>query len=139
MGYEEHMRQTEETLEMTFKKKISDLEVQLAVQMSAVKSTEDITELKIELEKYKKKIEELDSNNRDLRTRPVSSKFAAGAAPRILSSRIEEISLSAALDLQLEAEAENCLAATDIVGACLARLAALGVCLAKAAAIRADT
>merc|ERR1712215_87146 len=33
---------------------------------SAVKSTEDITELKIELEKYKKKIEELDSNNRDL-------------------------------------------------------------------------
>ena len=30
------------------------------------------------------------------RTRPVSSRFAAGAAPRILSSRIEEISLRAA-------------------------------------------
>merc|ERR1712002_886241 len=64
--YEEHMRQTEETLERTYKTKISDLEVQLAVQMNAVKPTEDITELKIELEKYKKKIEELDSNNRDL-------------------------------------------------------------------------
>jgi hypothetical protein len=34
--------------------------------MSLVKPTEDITELKIDLEKYKKKIEELDSNNRDL-------------------------------------------------------------------------
>merc|ERR1712183_100716 len=64
--YEEHMRVSEETLKMTYKKKVSDLEVALAVQMNAVKPTEDVTELKIELEKYRKKIEELDSNNRDL-------------------------------------------------------------------------
>jgi len=64
--YEEHMRVSHETLEMTYKKKISDLEVSLAVQMNSVKPTEDITELRINLEKYKKKIEELDSNNRDL-------------------------------------------------------------------------
>ena len=38
----------------------------MAVQMNSVKPTEDITELKVDLEKYKKKIEELDSNNRDL-------------------------------------------------------------------------
>ena len=38
----------------------------LAVQMNSVKPTEDITELRINLEKYKKKIEELNSNNRDL-------------------------------------------------------------------------
>merc|ERR1719315_878148 len=64
--YEEHMRVSQETLEMTYEKKVSDLEVALAVQMNAVKPTEDVTELKIELEKYRKKIEELDSNNRDL-------------------------------------------------------------------------
>jgi len=64
--YEEHMRVSEETLKMTYGKKVSDLEVELAVQMNAVKPTEDVTELKIELEKYRKKIEELDSNNRDL-------------------------------------------------------------------------
>merc|ERR1712106_744886 len=64
--YEEHMRVSQETLEMTYKKKISDPEVSLAVQMNSVKPTEDITELRINLEKYKKKIEELDSNNRDL-------------------------------------------------------------------------
>ena len=45
---------------------ISELEVSLAVQMNAVKPTEDVTGLKIELEKFKKKIEELDTNNRDL-------------------------------------------------------------------------
>ena len=38
----------------------------MAVQMNAVKPTEDVTALKIELEKFKKKIEELDTNNRDL-------------------------------------------------------------------------
>merc|ERR1711970_1123507 len=64
--YEEHMRVSQETLEMTYKKKISDLEVSLAVHMNSVKPTEDMKELKIEIEKYKKKIEELDSNNRDL-------------------------------------------------------------------------
>jgi len=64
--YEEHMRVSEETLKMTYEKKISDLEVALDVQMNAVKPTEDITELKIDLEKYRKKIEELGSNNRDL-------------------------------------------------------------------------
>jgi len=64
--YEEHMRVSQETLEMTYKQKISDLEVSLAVQMNSVKPSEDVTELKVELEKYKKKIEELDSNNRNL-------------------------------------------------------------------------
>ena len=38
----------------------------LAVQMDCVKSTEDITELKVNLEKYKMKVEELDSNNRNM-------------------------------------------------------------------------
>ena len=38
----------------------------LAVQMDCVKPTEDITELKINLEKYRMKIEELDSNNRSM-------------------------------------------------------------------------
>merc|ERR1711970_1221975 len=64
--YEEHMRVSQETLEMTYKKKISDLEVSLAVHMNSVKPTEDMKELKVEIEKYKKKIEELDTNNRDL-------------------------------------------------------------------------
>merc|ERR1712002_1413494 len=64
--YEEHMRVSQETLEMTYKKKISDLEVSLAVHMNSVKPTEDMTALKVEIEKYRKKIEELDSNNRDL-------------------------------------------------------------------------
>merc|ERR1719483_247129 len=64
--YEEHMRVSQDTLEMTYKQRISDLEVSLAVQMNSVKPTEDITELKVDLQKYKKKIEELDSNNRDL-------------------------------------------------------------------------
>ena len=35
----------------------------LAVQMNTVKSAEDISELKMHVEEYKKKIEELDSNN----------------------------------------------------------------------------
>merc|ERR1712179_253713 len=60
------MRVSQETLEMTYKKKISDLEVSLAVHMNSVKPTEDMTALKVEIEKYKKKIEELDTNNRDL-------------------------------------------------------------------------
>jgi len=64
--YEEHMRVSQETLEMTYKQKISDLEVSLAVHMNSVKPTEDMTALKVEIEKYKKKMEELDSNNRDL-------------------------------------------------------------------------
>jgi hypothetical protein len=64
--YEEHMRVSQEELEIKYKKEISDLEVSLAVQMNSVKSTEDITELRVELEKYKKKIEELDSNNQNL-------------------------------------------------------------------------
>jgi len=64
--YEEHMRVSQEDLEIKYKKEISDLEVSLAVQMNSVKSTEDITELRVELEKYKKKIEELDSNNQNL-------------------------------------------------------------------------
>ena len=34
--------------------------------MNSVKPTEDVTELNIELENYKQKIEELDTNNRDL-------------------------------------------------------------------------
>ena len=78
------------------------------------------------------------------RTRPVSSRLAAGAAPRILSSKMEEISLRAAchkkfvtyhggrdvgfgpplaikqvltFDFCWVAEALNCLAATAMVGA----------------------
>jgi len=60
------MRVSQETLEMTYKKKISDLEVSLAVHMNSVKPTENMTALKVEIEKYKKKIEELNTNNRDL-------------------------------------------------------------------------
>ena len=41
----------------------------IAVQMKSVKPTEDITELKVCLVDHKKKIEELDSNNRDLSMR----------------------------------------------------------------------
>jgi len=65
--YEKHMKESEETLEMNYKTKISDLEVKLSVQMNAARPAEDAIELKKELEKYKKKIEELDSNNQDLR------------------------------------------------------------------------
>jgi len=43
--------------------------VSIAVQMNSVKPTEDITELKVCLVDHKKKIEELDSNNRDLSMR----------------------------------------------------------------------
>jgi len=64
--YEKHMIVSKETLEMSYKKKVEDLQTSLDVQKKSVKPTEDMTELKIELEKYKKKIEELDSNNRDL-------------------------------------------------------------------------
>merc|ERR1712098_978063 len=52
--YEEHMRVSQETLEMTYKKKISDLEVSLAFYMISVKPTEDMTALKVEIEKYRK-------------------------------------------------------------------------------------
>jgi len=64
--YEEHMSGTKEKIERTYKNKISELEVSLAVQMNSVKPKEDIKGLKVELEKYKKKIDELESNNRDL-------------------------------------------------------------------------
>merc|ERR1712179_43775 len=52
--------------ELKVLRKISDLEVSLAVHMNSVKPTEDMTALKVEIEKYKKKIEGLDTNNRDL-------------------------------------------------------------------------
>merc|ERR1719186_1418478 len=64
--YEEHMKVSKETLEINYKKKISDLEMSLAVQMECVKPIEDKTELTVNLEKYKLKVEELDSNNRDM-------------------------------------------------------------------------
>ena len=46
--------------------KISDLEVQLEVRMNSVKVTEDLSKLKIELEGYKKTIEELKTANESL-------------------------------------------------------------------------
>merc|ERR1711872_76629 len=64
--YKEHMRVSEESLEMSYKKKVADLEVYLKAQVDSAKPTEDMTAIKIDIEKYKKKIEELDSNNRDL-------------------------------------------------------------------------
>merc|ERR1711936_321254 len=54
--YETHMRESEETLEMTYKKEISDLQVKLSVQMNAVRPAEDVTELKKDVENSKKKI-----------------------------------------------------------------------------------
>merc|ERR1711933_391960 len=64
--YKEHMRVSEESLEMSYKKKVADLEVYLKAQVDSAVPTEDMTAIKIDIEKYKKKIEELDSNNRDL-------------------------------------------------------------------------
>merc|ERR1719516_211363 len=64
--YKEHMRVSEESLEMSYKKKVADLEVYLKAQVDSAKPTEDMTAIKIDIEKNKKKIEELDSNNRDL-------------------------------------------------------------------------
>merc|ERR1719449_359750 len=60
------MRVSEESLDMSYKKKVADLEVYLKAQVDSAKPTEDMTALKVEIEKYRKKIEELDSNNRDL-------------------------------------------------------------------------
>merc|ERR1712055_142203 len=64
--YKEHMRVSQESLEMSYKKKVEDLEVYLKAQVDSAKPTEDMTAIKTEIEKYKKKIEELDTNNRDL-------------------------------------------------------------------------
>ena len=38
----------------------------MKAQADSAKPTEDMTAIKIDIEKYKKKIEELDTNNRDL-------------------------------------------------------------------------
>merc|ERR1712002_492866 len=64
--YKEHMRVSKDSLEMSYKKKVADLEVYLKAQIDSAKPTEDMTAIKIDIQKYKKKIEELDSNNRDL-------------------------------------------------------------------------
>jgi len=64
--YKEHMRVSQESLEMSYKKKVEDLTVYLKAQADSAKPTEDMTAIKIDIEKYKKKIEELDTNNRDL-------------------------------------------------------------------------
>eukprot|EP00092_Neocalanus_flemingeri_P078684 GFUD01097923.1.p1 GENE.GFUD01097923.1~~GFUD01097923.1.p1 ORF type:complete len:503 (+),score=178.68 GFUD01097923.1:90-1598(+) len=64
--YEEHMRVSKDTLERTYKEKISDLELSLAVQMNVVQPTEDLTECKTLVENYKKKIEQLHKNNSDI-------------------------------------------------------------------------
>eukprot|EP00092_Neocalanus_flemingeri_P000616 GFUD01000658.1.p1 GENE.GFUD01000658.1~~GFUD01000658.1.p1 ORF type:complete len:461 (-),score=172.67 GFUD01000658.1:657-2039(-) len=64
--YEEHMRVSKDTLERTYKEKISDLELSLAVQMNVVQPTEDLTERKTLVENYKKKIEQLHKNNSDI-------------------------------------------------------------------------
>merc|ERR1712142_1399980 len=59
--YKEHMRVSEESLEMSYKKKVADLEVYLKAQVDSAKPTEDMTAIKIDIEKYKKKIEEMRS------------------------------------------------------------------------------
>jgi len=64
--YEEHMIKSEAELEMKYIKEISDLEVQLEVRMNSVKVNEDVSKLKIELEGYKKTIEELKAANESL-------------------------------------------------------------------------
>jgi len=64
--YEEHMIKSEQELEMMYIKQISDLEVQLEVRMNSVKVNEDVSKLKIELEGYKKTIEELKAANESL-------------------------------------------------------------------------
>merc|ERR1711915_164577 len=64
--YEEHMIKSEEELEMKYIKQISDLEVQLEVRMNSVEVNEDLSKLKIELEGYKKIIEELKVANESL-------------------------------------------------------------------------
>jgi len=64
--YEEHMIKSEQELEMMYIKQISDLEVQLEVRMNSVKVNEDVSKLKIELDGYKKTIEELKGANESL-------------------------------------------------------------------------
>merc|ERR1711874_466081 len=46
--YKEHMRVSEESLEMSYKKKVADLEVYLKAQIDSAKPTEDMTAIKIE-------------------------------------------------------------------------------------------
>ncbi len=53
-----------------------------------------------------------------LNTRPVSSKLALGADPKILSSRMDEISAEA--EEATVADVDNFLARTPVAAACLA-------------------
>eukprot|EP00092_Neocalanus_flemingeri_P029464 GFUD01031994.1.p1 GENE.GFUD01031994.1~~GFUD01031994.1.p1 ORF type:complete len:628 (+),score=140.69 GFUD01031994.1:146-2029(+) len=66
--YNEDLRVSEETLERTYKKRITDLEARLGVLITKVNSAEDVSEVQIDIDQYKRKIEELDSNNRDILT-----------------------------------------------------------------------
>jgi len=66
--YEEHMKVSKETLEKSYEKKVSDLKTSLNSQPDLGIASEEITKIRIDLEQYKKKIEELGSNNQLLLT-----------------------------------------------------------------------
>jgi len=66
--YDEHMKVSKETLEKSYEKKVSDLKTSLNSQPDLGIVSEEITKIRIDLEQYKKKIEELGSNNQILLT-----------------------------------------------------------------------
>merc|ERR1712198_523427 len=66
--YQEHMNDSKETLEKSYEKKVSDLKHSLNSQPDLGIASEEITKIRIDLEQYKKKIEELGSNNQLLLT-----------------------------------------------------------------------
>merc|ERR1712215_608771 len=66
--YEEHMKVSKETLEKSYEKKVSDLKTSLNSQPDLEIASAEITKIRIDLEQYKKKIEELGSNNQLLLT-----------------------------------------------------------------------
>merc|ERR1711872_865362 len=66
--YDEHMKVSKETLEKSYEKKVSDLKTSLNSQPDLGIASEEITKIRIDLEQYKKKIEELGSNNQLLLT-----------------------------------------------------------------------
>jgi len=64
--YSQHMKISEETLEKSYKNKVSDLEASLKAEKVKTKPTEDVTALKIEIKTFKRRIDDLDDNDRDL-------------------------------------------------------------------------
>merc|ERR1719295_617866 len=66
--YEEHMKVSKETLEKSYEKKVSDLKTSLNSQPDLGIASEEVTKIRIDLEQYKKKIEELGSSNQLLLT-----------------------------------------------------------------------